>query len=486
MNAELEIGAAAIDVTPRRPLFLYGYPHAPRISTGVYDPLFSSAMYFAAGNTAVLFIANDVVLIPREMVRRVRERLSAVTMIPPCQILISATHTHSGPATCLYLADEVDTAIPPLDAEYLQELEAGMIAAGLAAYAARESAEVGVSVVSVEGLGTHRHDSAGPCESRVPVLVARSVKLKRPIGIMLVCAMHPTVLHEDSTLVSGDFPGLARRYLQQKVVDKSCPVLHHTGPCGNLSPRHVLNGNTFGEAERLGCLLAGAVAGAIATMVFERPLNIRAGFTEIDLPRRQFPEVAEALLRVDSARERLAALMQRQNFSAAYFVGSALRTVSSQSNKAVRSADPTRIAHDHLDALAQRQAQRAEIRTAECDVFGAEATLTLARARDAGRLKTAVDACLPAEIQIIGIGKWRWIAWPGELFVEFGLDITRHHPDTFVISLANGDLQGYLTTQQAVTENWYEAGSAVFESPESGRLIVAATNRLLEELRGGR
>ena len=443
MNAKLEIGAAAIDVTPRRPLFLYGYPHAPRISTGVYDPLFSSAMYFAAGNTAVLFIANDVVLIPREMVRRVRERLSAVTMIPPSQILISATHTHSGPATCLYLADEVDTAIPPLDAGYLEELEAGMIAAGLAAYAARESAEVGVSVVSVEGLGTHRHDPAGPCESRVPVLVARSIKSKRPIGIMLVCAMHPTVLHEDSTFVSGDFPGLARRYLQQKVVDKSCPVLHHTGPCGNLSPRHVLNGNTFGEAERLGCLLAGAVAGAMETMVFERPLNIRAGFKEIDLPRRQFPEVANALLRVDTAREK-------------------------------------------LDTSMQRHALRAEVRTAECDLFGAEATLTLARARDAGRLQAAVDACLPVEIQIIEIGKWRWIAWPGELFVEYGLDITRHHPDTFVISLANGDLQGYLTTQQAVTENWYEAGSAVFESPESGRLIVAATNRLLDELRGGR
>ena len=443
MNAELEIGAAAIDVTPRRPLFLYGYPHAPRISTGVYDPLFSSAMYFAAGNTAVLFIANDVVLIPREMVRRVRERLSAVILIPPSQILISATHTHSGPATCLYLADEVDTAIPPLDAGYLEELEAGMIAAGLAAYAARESAEVGVLVVSVEGLGTHRHDSAGPCESRVPVLVARSMKTTQPLGIMLVCAMHPTVLHEDSTFVSGDFPGLARRYLQQKVIDKSCPVLHHTGPCGNLSPRHVLNGNTFGEAERLGCLLAGAVAGAIATMVFERPLNIRAGFAEIDLPRRQFPEVANALLRVDAAREQLA-------------------------------------------TLAQRQTLRAEVRTAECDLFGAEATLTLARARDAGRLQAAVDACLPAEIQIIGIGKWRWIAWPGELFVEFGLDITDHHPDAFVISLANGDLQGYLTTQQAVTENWYEAGSAVFKSPESGRLIVSATNRMLEELRGGR
>lgn len=443
MNAELTIGAAAIDVTPRRSLFLYGYPHAPRISTGVHDPLFSSAMYVAAGNTAVLFIANDVVLIPREMARRVRDRLSTVICIPPSQILISATHTHSGPATCLYLADEIDKAIPPLDVEYLEELEAGMIAAGLAAYAARESAEVGVSVVSVEGLGTNRHDPAEPCESRVPVLVARSVKTQRPIGIMLVCAMHATVLHEDSTLVSGDFPGLARRYLQQKVLDKNCPVLHHTGPCGNLSPRHVLNGNTFAEAERLGRLLADAVASAIATMAFERRLTIGTGFTEIDLPRRQFPEVAEALLRVDSARDR-------------------------------------------LDALTQCQALRAEIRTAECDLFGAEATLTLARARDAGRLAAAINACLPVEIQIIEIGKWRWIAWPGELFVEFGLDITRHHPDTFVISLANGDLQGYLTTQQAVTENWYEAGSAVFKSPESGRLIVAATNRLLDELKGGR
>ncbi len=36
-----------------------------------------------------------------------------------------------------------------------------------------------------------------------------------PIACMLVVSMHPTVLREDSRVVSGDFPGLARQFLQQ-------------------------------------------------------------------------------------------------------------------------------------------------------------------------------------------------------------------------------------------------------------------------------
>ena len=67
--------------------------------------------------------------------------------------------------------------------------------------------------------------------------------------------MHPTVLHEDSTLVSGDFPAMTRQYLQEHVLGADCPVLYHTGPSGNQSPRHVTRANTFDEAERLGGLL---------------------------------------------------------------------------------------------------------------------------------------------------------------------------------------------------------------------------------------
>ena len=93
---------------------------------------------------------------------------------------------------------------------------------------------------------------------------------------MLVCSMHPTVLHEDSTLVSGDFFGMARLYLQQHALDEDCPVLRHMGPSGNQSPRHVTKANTFEEAQRLGDILGKAVEAVIPQIQYQADLKKRA------------------------------------------------------------------------------------------------------------------------------------------------------------------------------------------------------------------
>ncbi len=72
------------------------------------------------------------------------------------------------------------------------------------------------------------------------------------------------------------------------------------------------------------------------------------------------------------------------------------------------------------------------------------------------------------------------VGWPGEAFVEFSLMVKARRPNCFVISLANGELQGYLTTEQAVRENWYEAMNSLFSSPEAGMLLVSKTLELLD------
>ena len=96
---------------------------------------------------------------------------------------------------------------------------------------------------------------------------------------MLVCSMHPTVLREASTVVSGDFPAFARRYLQETLLGSDCPVLHHTGPAGNQSPRHVIHGNTVAEAQRLGEILGRSVAETIGRITAFGPagLEVRRG-----------------------------------------------------------------------------------------------------------------------------------------------------------------------------------------------------------------
>jgi hypothetical protein len=111
--------------------------------------------------------------------------------------------------------------------------------------------EVQLTVADGSCVGTNRHDPAGPADPEVPVLLVRDRDSQKFLAAMVVCSMHPTVLHEDSTLISGDFPVMARRYLQEHVLGGDCPILYHMGFSGNQSPRHVTRSNTFDEAARL-------------------------------------------------------------------------------------------------------------------------------------------------------------------------------------------------------------------------------------------
>jgi len=229
----IRAGAVQVDITPRSPQFLYGYPHVPRVSTGVHDPLLSTALCLDDGATATMFIANDLIFVPREIAERVRARLAELTGIPAGHIMVTATHTHSGPVTVRYLSNEADPVVPGPDPAYLQQAEQGMIDAGRRAWESRQPGEIGLVIADGAAVGTNRRDPSGPRDAQVPVLLARTADTHQFIAAMMVCSMHPTVLHEDSTLISGDFPAMARQYMQQHLLGRDCPIVYHTGAAGD-------------------------------------------------------------------------------------------------------------------------------------------------------------------------------------------------------------------------------------------------------------
>lgn len=434
-------GAAEVDVTPDRQTFLFGYPHVNRLSTGVHDPLKASALFLASGDAAagVLFLVADVIFVPRPVSERVRCRIAEATGVPVERIMVTATHTHSGPITCRMLSNADDPVVPDPDPAYLQKLEEGLADAGIRAVREARPATLGYATTQVPGIGTNRRDPNGPAISEIPVLVARDPARETPIGVLCVVSMHPTVLHEDWTEVSGDFPGLARQWLQNQRFGADCPVLCHMGASGNQSPRHVVSSNTIEEAKRLGEILGQAVASAAQTAKPIAPQQIGIGSRSCTLPVRSFPSSDEAQDRLTAARQR-------------------------------------------LDELRQAGAAKAAVRTAECDWFGAQETLTLARAAETGEVARAAETCNPAEVQVFRIGPALFIGWPGEVFVEHALAVRDRFPDAHIITLANGDLQGYLVTQEAVDEGAYEAGNAIMASPAGGDMLVAATCEVAEQL----
>ena len=434
----LQAGAAFANITPKKPYFLHGYPFVERMSTGAHDWLLSSALYLTDGNESVIFITNDIIYVNKSIVANVRKVVSETTGVGADHIMIGATHTHSGPVTVDCLISANDPVVPPADPEYIRYLEQQMICSACEAFLNAVPAKIGLIVADGTGIGANRRDPGGPANLDIPVLMVKNLK-DEWIACMMVCSMHPTVLHEDSTLYSGDFPAYARDMLQKKMLGCECPVLHFTGAAGNQSPRHVTVANTFDEAARIGGIIFEAVKGKHdAGVDFNKSPVISCCSDLLDLPRRIFPTVEWAQSNRDRALER-------------------------------------------FQSLKETSVNVRETRTAEVDWFGAEELLFLAKQAMSGDLEEACRTVLPAEIQIVRVGAWTFVSWPGEVFVEYALELKSKFAGSYLITLTNGDLQGYIVTEEAERNNYYEASNSLFHY-SSGEILLSKTFQMLKRI----
>lgn len=426
-------------MTPQKPLFLYGYPHVERISEGVHDPLYASAMVLSNGACTLALCALDVVFVTKPLAARIREAVHRETGIPPDHILVSCTHTHSGPVTARMLSNREDPVVPGPDPDYVNLLVESAAQAIVRAHQTQRPAELALATADARGLGGNRRVPGGQADPQVPVLVVRDGSTHAIMTLSTVFCMHPTVLHEDSRLVSADFPGYARQYLKRRF-GQDVAVLYHTGPEGDQSPRHWVKANTFGEARRLGEALGARIENAVAALGeadFHMFISLSSARSEVVLAPRTFPPPEEAERKLNLARRR-------------------------------------------FEELKESGQAPAEVRTAECDLFGAEESAALARAAADGTLGKAMEDVLPVEIQVLAIDGSVFVCLPGEWFVDYSLQIKHRSPvRTFVICLANGELQGYIVTPAAEAEGGYEAGNSLFPS-RAGGIIVEEALRAIE------
>ena len=434
-------GTAVRDVSPVAPTFLCGYPHVDRVSVGIHDPLLASALCLRQGPMAVLLIAVDILFVSPEFAREVRRQVAERTGIPEAQVFISCTHTHSGPVTVDVLEWGPSPAVPHADPATMTLLRQGIVEAGVAAMAELVPAELAWTTAQADGVGGNRHDPDGPRDPEVGILAVRRAGTPQWLALALIYSMHPTVLHEDSKWVTADFPGFTRQYLRE-AFGEGVTVLYHTGPEGNQSPRYHVRGQTFAEAERLGRRLGESVRQSLMALPAERwqAAAVLAGALAcVSLPRRQMPTPAAAEAALWRYREA-------------------------------------------FEDVRRRDAGHGPVRTAECDVFGAEETLFLARCQQDGRLAAALQHYDPVEVQAVRLGDICLAGCPGELFVEFGLEIKRRAAaEVFPVTLVNGELQGYIVTPDAVAAGRYETNNRVFAA-EAGEVLVRTAVALVAGL----
>src|SRR5579884_387859 len=98
--SSLQAGVARTDITPPVGVELCGYgPFLGRASVDVHDPLWCRALALESGGEPLLIISCDLIGVLQEMTDAIRAEIRNSHGIPPDRVMITCTHTHSGPNT---------------------------------------------------------------------------------------------------------------------------------------------------------------------------------------------------------------------------------------------------------------------------------------------------------------------------------------------------------------------------------------------------
>ncbi len=143
--AQLQVGAAKVDVTPLKFPVLVNGSMTSRTANQVKTRLHARAIVVADGKEKIAIVVVDSCMMPRPLLDDAKKRASQRCGISPDRILISATHTHSAPSSLSCLGTEADPSYVP----FLREKLADAVA--MAAEKCRD-AKVGFGSVNVPEL----------------------------------------------------------------------------------------------------------------------------------------------------------------------------------------------------------------------------------------------------------------------------------------------------------------------------------------------
>jgi len=427
-DSRLFVGFGVADITPPVGLAMCGGLE-PRINTGTDDPLLAKALVAEAGGERVALVGVDLVGLPRDICDQIIDEASKRTGIRREAILISCSHTHSGPYPFEGLYSWGVT-----DEDYLGTLP-DLIAGSIEiANTARQPATMNIGrslvhhglhhrrVVCKDGLAVNTWmpallndldqcpqvlGAAGPIDPEMWVARFDDVG-GNTFGVFVNFSLH--VNSRGGMQYSADYPKVIADYMSSAFGGNVISVFA-PGACGNVNP--TMGGERWREGAEY--FAEQALAAARRAKAIEGPIAVDAERRDVAVPRRDpATQPPEAIGRL---------------------------------NWGGRGGRPD-VFEPQLDRVAAMP----------------EELLIPVNAARIGPLGIASNA--------------------GELFVEWGLSIKRRSPfpHTVVAQLTNDEI-GYQPTKQAFEQQGYETlVGANWVSLEGIEKIVDTAVELLEEL----
>lgn len=439
------VGAAEVDITPPVGFRMAGY-FDERISTGIHDPLHAKALVLQQGREQVALVFCDLVGLSLNVSTNARALASRQFGIPVTNIMICATHTHTGP-----LFDDIRRAyfhqeaisVYGIDPHEVMDYPAFLIQRLVQVIGEAQEqlrpAELAVGHVKQEGLTFNRRywmkngkvvfnpgrlnpeivRPAGPTDPEIGILQARNPADGHPFAGITTFAVHSDTV--SSTLFSADY----EYYLEQtlrRAYGPSFLSAFGLGTCGDLNHIDVAHQETlkgFPMAEHIGSTLGAAVTNAARDL---KPIT------------------------------RPALAVRSEMYPAP------------------------------LQPVSPEQLGQAK---ALADKLGDPKTPFLAKVAAVKTLDLASrGSTVPMEVQVVRLNsETAFVCLPGELFVELGLAIKHASPfkNTFVLTVCN-DRPSYMPTRKAFAEGSYEVNNARVQ-PGTGEALIKVALELLHQLK---
>ncbi|MHC4398695.1 MAG: neutral/alkaline non-lysosomal ceramidase N-terminal domain-containing protein, partial [Planctomycetota bacterium] len=210
----LKAGMAKTVITPPVGTQLSGYSGRTDPSTGVLDDLYAKALVVDDGNERIALVVCDIIGFRIDMVNEMRAIIQRQTGIKPDNIMVTCTHTHSGPN------------LRAADSAYVESLKLHVAGAVAAAANSMREARIGAAKGECRVGANRRHPNSpsgpynlykypdGTMDPTVMVLRVEDVS-GGIIGLITNHAGHPVAWGSRELGISRDYPGYAVDVLEK-------------------------------------------------------------------------------------------------------------------------------------------------------------------------------------------------------------------------------------------------------------------------------
>jgi hypothetical protein len=240
----LKAGIARIDITPDKPVTMFGYDARKDLSTGVHDPLSARVLAFEAGGKRLVLVSTDLIGFYSGTADHLRQALLSEFRLQPSELFLTAIHNHAGPAMTINPQRGHANNL-----EYTEKLKGKLIEVVRQALSGMEPVRVGLGVGSCP-MGVNRRELRISSSGATSIVLGRNVygptdkevlvlKVATPEGKLKAVAFdyatHATCLGGRNYTISGDVLGLAEQFVE-KILGSDVIVPAFAGASGNINP----------------------------------------------------------------------------------------------------------------------------------------------------------------------------------------------------------------------------------------------------------